>query len=83
MSSASAALVLTAIYGDNYAFDDQTGSRDKLPERHFTNVTRSSQPGPAFRELYGGIHFRAAIEMDWHRALHRRLRRQPQDDGSK
>jgi len=61
VSSASAALVLTAIYGDNYSFDDQTGSRDKLPERHFTSFTEAANQAGISR-LYGGIHFRAAIE---------------------
>ena len=55
------ALVLTAIYGDNYAFDDQTGSRDKLPERHFTSFKEAADQAGISR-LYGGIHFRAAIE---------------------
>ena len=61
VSSASAALVLTAIYGDNYALDDQTGSRDKLPERHFTSFDEAADQAGISR-LYGGIHFRAAIE---------------------
>ena len=61
VSSASAALVLTAIYGDNYAFDDETGSRDKLPERHFSSFTEAADQAGISR-LYGGIHFRAAIE---------------------
>ena len=61
VSSAAAALVLTAIYGDNYVFDDQTGTRDKLPERHFTSFTEAADQAGISR-LYGGIHFRAAIE---------------------
>lgn len=58
--SAAAAEVLTAIFGE-MAFDDDTHADDGLPVRHFETF-RAAAAEAAISRLYGGIHFRAAIE---------------------
>lgn len=58
--SGAAAEVLTAIFGD-MAFDDDTHADDGLPVRHFANF-RAAAAEAAISRLYGGIHFRAAID---------------------
>jgi hypothetical protein len=62
VSSAAAALVLTSILGDNVAFEDHTGDRDGLPGRKFTSFWDAAEQAGISR-LYGGIHYRAAIEV--------------------
>jgi membrane-associated phospholipid phosphatase len=59
--SAAAATVLTAFFGENYAFDDRTGERDGLEPRSFTSFWAAAEEAGMSR-LYGGIHFRSAIE---------------------
>ena len=61
VSSAAAADVLTAIYGDNFAFEDDTGSKDNLAPHNFKSFWEAANQAGISR-LYGGIHFRAAIE---------------------
>src|SRR3569623_1695118 len=61
VSSAAAATVLTAILGDHYAFTDTTGGADNLPMRQFTSFWDAADQAGISR-LYGGIHYRAAIE---------------------
>lgn len=61
VASAAAATVLTSFFGDNFAFDDQTGSRDGLAGRSFASFWEAADQAGISR-LYGGIHFRAAIE---------------------
>lgn len=59
--SGAAAAVLTAIYGDDFAFTDRTHVRDGLGVRTFPSfVAAASEAGMS--RMYGGIHFRAAIE---------------------
>lgn len=60
LSGASAG-VLTAVLGDKYAFDDATHIKDKIPARHFDSFEAAAKEA-AISRLYGGIHFRAAIE---------------------
>lgn len=60
-ASAAAALVLTGIFGDSFAFDDTTGARDGLAARHHVSFWAAANEAGISR-LYGGIHFRAAIE---------------------
>ena len=43
------------------AFDDKTGMSDGLPMRHFASFADSAKEA-GFSRLYGGIHYRAAIE---------------------
>jgi PAP2 superfamily len=59
--SAAAALVLTSIYGENYAFDDATHAKDGIKPRRFASFQAAAEDAGLSR-LYGGIHFRSAIE---------------------
>lgn len=59
--SGAAATVLTAFFGENFAFTDSTHEKDKLPNRSFNSFWDAAQEAGISR-LYGGIHFRAAIE---------------------
>jgi hypothetical protein len=59
--SGAAAEVLTAFYGDNYAFEDATHQKDKLKSRKFVSFRAAAEEAGISR-LYGGIHFRAAVE---------------------
>jgi hypothetical protein len=61
VASAAAATVLTAFFGDNFAFDDETGSGDGLNARKFGSFWDAANQAGISR-LYGGIHYRAAIE---------------------
>ena len=60
--SAAAALVLTSILGDDFAFDDDTDQADGLKPRSFPSFSAAANEA-AISRLYGGIHYRAAIEM--------------------
>lgn len=59
--SGAAATVLTAFFGENFAFTDSTHEKDKLPNRSFGSFWQAAEEAGISR-LYGGIHFRAAIE---------------------
>ena len=59
--SGAAATVLTAVFGENFAFDDSTHVDDGLPVRSFPNFQAAADEAGISR-LYGGIHFRAAID---------------------
>ena len=59
--SGAAAAVLTAFFGDDVAFVDSTHEKDGLPNRSFPNFWAAAEEAGISR-LYGGIHFRAAIE---------------------
>lgn len=59
--SGAAATVLTAFFGENFAFTDSTHEKDKLPNRSFDSFWDAAEEAGVSR-LYGGIHFRAAIE---------------------
>ena len=59
--SGAAAEVLTQIYGDNFQFDDDTETAYGLPVRSFDSFRNASSEA-ALSRLYGGIHYRAAIE---------------------
>ena len=61
VASASAATVLTHLYGDNYAFIDSTEVPYGLPKRSYTSFLQASQEA-AISRLYGGIHYKPAIE---------------------
>lgn len=60
--SAAAATVLTAVIGDNYAFTDNTDEADGLVPRSFKSFFEAADEAGISR-LYGGIHYRAAIEL--------------------
>ncbi|MGB5667934.1 MAG: vanadium-dependent haloperoxidase [Maribacter sp.] len=61
VASASAATVLTHLYGDNYAFIDSTEVPYGLPKRSYTSFLQASQEA-AISRFYGGIHYKPAIE---------------------
>lgn len=59
--STAAAAVLESELGPDFAFDDRTEMPYGLPMRHFTSF-KSAAEEAAISRLYGGIHYRAAIE---------------------
>ncbi|WP_242156928.1 vanadium-dependent haloperoxidase [Aestuariivivens sediminis] len=59
--SGSASTILTSIFGDDYTFIDDTEVAFGLPLRTFTSFNRAAEEA-AISRLYGGIHYRAAIE---------------------
>ncbi len=59
--SAAAATVLTDFFGNNFSFDDDTEIGYGLPVRRFASFINASNEA-AISRMYGGIHFRAAIE---------------------
>jgi hypothetical protein len=59
--SAAAAEVLTGLFGDDFAFDDDVEVRFGLPVRSFTSFRRAAEEA-AISRLYGGIHYPMAIE---------------------
>ncbi len=59
--SRAAAITLTDIYGDNFAFVDSTEVEYGLPPRSFTSFLQASEEAAVSR-LYGGIHYRPAID---------------------
>ena len=61
VQSAAAATVLTAYFGDDYGFEDASRSDDGLPPRSFPSFWAAADEAGLSR-LYGGIHFRAAID---------------------
>ncbi|KQC30996.1 vanadium-dependent haloperoxidase [Flagellimonas eckloniae] len=60
--SGAAGVVLTEIFGENFAFDDDTEVPYGLPVRSFTSFTHASDEA-AISRMYGGIHYRAAVEI--------------------
>jgi membrane-associated phospholipid phosphatase len=58
--SGAAAAVLTAAFGDGFAFADASHEEDGLPVRHFASFWEAAEEAGISR-LYGGIHFRSAI----------------------
>lgn len=60
--SGAAAVALTSIFGDNFAFDDDTELPYGLPVRSF-NSFREAADEAAISRMYGGIHYRAAVEI--------------------
>ncbi len=62
VASNAAATVLTELIGDNYAFIDSTEVNYGLPKRNFTSFMQAAGEA-AISRLYGGIHYRPAIEL--------------------
>lgn len=60
--SGAAAVTLTDIFGDNFAFDDDTEVPYGLPVRSFTSFKQAADEA-AISRMYGGIHYRAAVEI--------------------
>jgi hypothetical protein len=59
--STAAATILTHLFGDHFSFTDDTEIEFGLPARKFNSFTQASKEAAVSR-LYGGIHFRDAIE---------------------
>ena len=60
--SGAAASVLTNIFGDNFAFDDDTELAYGLPIRSFSSFNVAADEA-AISRMYGGIHYRKAVEI--------------------
>lgn len=59
--SAASAVTLTKLFGDNFAFLDSTEVEFGLTARSFNSFVEASEEAAVSR-LYGGIHYRPAIE---------------------
>lgn len=59
--STAAATVLTDVFGDKFAFTDSTEAEYGLPVRSFSSFNQAAAEA-AISRLYGGIHYRMAIE---------------------
>lgn len=59
--SSAAAIVLTSVFGDDFAFEDTVELEFGLPVRKFNSFIEASEEA-AISRLYGGIHYRPAIE---------------------
>lgn len=60
--SGAAAVVLTEIFGEDFKFEDDTEVAYGLPVRSFQSFKEASREAANSR-LYGGIHYRSAIEV--------------------
>lgn len=58
--SGAAEVVLTAFFGDNFAFTDRSHEADGLTPRNYASFKAAAEEAGISR-LYGGIHYRAAI----------------------
>ena len=59
--SSMSAVLLTHYFGENFDFIDTSEVYFGLPERHFSSFHQAAEEA-AISRLYGGIHFRDAIE---------------------
>jgi hypothetical protein len=59
--SAAASTVLTHLFGDHFSFTDHTEEEFGLPPRRFNSFVEAAKEA-AISRLYGGIHFKDAIE---------------------
>jgi hypothetical protein len=60
--SGAAAVALTDIFGDDFAFDDDTEVPYGLPVRSFTSFKQAADEA-AISRMYGGIHYRKAVNV--------------------
>ena len=60
--SGAASVVLTDIFGDEFAFDDDTETPYGIPMRSFSSFQQAADEA-AMSRMYGGIHYRAAVEV--------------------
>lgn len=61
VASTAAAVTLTHLFGDQFSFTDDTEVEFGLPVRTFNSFLQAASEA-AISRLYGGIHFRDAIE---------------------
>jgi hypothetical protein len=59
--SSASAVVLTELFGDNFAFTDSTEVEFGLGIRSFNSFVQASEEA-AISRMYGGIHYRPAVE---------------------
>jgi hypothetical protein len=59
--SSASAMVLTQLFGDNFAFTDSTEIEFGLTARSFKSFNAAAEEA-AISRMYGGIHYRPAIE---------------------
>jgi hypothetical protein len=59
--SSAAAIALTSIFGEDFAFEDDTEVKYGLTVRSFKSFIHASEEAAVSR-LYGGIHYRPAID---------------------
>jgi len=59
--SAAAARMLTGLFGDGFAFTDNTEMEFGLTARSFPSFNAAAAEA-AISRMYGGIHYRPAIE---------------------
>ncbi|TDN83050.1 PAP2 superfamily protein [Salegentibacter sp. 24] len=59
--SGAASIVLTKLFGNNFSFKDDTEVKYGLPIRTFNSFSHAASEAAVSR-LYGGIHYRSAVE---------------------
>ena len=52
---------MTAVFGDNFSYTDNTEREYGLPDRSFASFNAAAKEASMSR-FYGGIHYKAAIE---------------------
>ena len=62
VQSGAAFAVLADLFGDAYTFDDHTHENRGVAPRHFESFSQAADEA-AISRLYGGIHFRPAIQL--------------------
>jgi hypothetical protein len=60
--SASASMILTELYGDNFTYTDNVLSKYGQPTRTFSSFVDAANEA-AYSRIYGGIHYRPGIEV--------------------
>lgn len=60
--SGAAAEALTSVFGDEFSFNDTTETAYGLPVRFFPSFKAAAQEA-AISRMYGGIHYRAAVDI--------------------
>lgn len=60
--SGAAGVALTSIFGNDFAFDDDTEVPYGLPVRSFTSFEAAANEA-AISRMYGGIHYRKAVDV--------------------
>jgi hypothetical protein len=61
VASSCSSVILTSIFGDNFSYTDDSEIPFGLPKRNFKSFKQAASEASISR-LYGGIHYRAAIE---------------------
>lgn len=59
--SQTSAVILTALFGDDFEYEDTVEMEYGLPKRHYSSFLEAADEA-AISRLYGGIHYKAAID---------------------